>query len=95
MNMHGQWHRSTRCANGACLEMTWTSSSFCANGSCLEAKWTKSSYCHDGSCLEARCDHEIVSVRDNKLGDGSPILNFDKDAWRRFVAGVKADDFRS
>ena len=73
----------------------WRRSSYCANGACLEMAWTASSYCANGSCLEARCDHGVVSVRDNKLGGGadSPILGYSAESWRAFLAGVKAGDF--
>ncbi len=70
----------------------WRRSSYCANGACLET-WTRSTFCSSGNCVECRDSGEAVLVRDSKLGDTSPILGFDTDAWRHFIGAVKADAF--
>jgi hypothetical protein len=84
------WRTSTHSnPNGACVECAgwtdWGVSSFSfANGNCIQ--WRKSTHCQSGECLEARGG---VQVRDSKLGDGSPVLMFRGDAWRRFISGLR------
>lgn len=58
------------------------------------ATWRKSSYSNgDGECIEiADGISGAVPVRDSKDPHG-PALKFTADAWRAFVAGVRADDF--
>jgi hypothetical protein len=36
-----------------------------------------------------------TGVRDGKLGASSPVLAFGPEAWRAFVAGVAAGQFRA
>ncbi len=43
-------------------------------------------------CVEVAIKNEHVSVRDSKLTD-SPVLQFNKDEWSTFIAGVKAGEF--
>ncbi|GAA2141242.1 DUF397 domain-containing protein [Streptomyces synnematoformans] len=56
--------------------------------------WRKSSYSggNNGSCVEVADGHRTVPVRDSKDPHG-PALVFTGDAWRSFVAAVKADEF--
>jgi hypothetical protein len=64
----------------------------------VSAQWRRSSYCANGACLEmAWTQGEQALVRDSKLDGGaaSPVLAFGGPAWRSFLDGVKADDFRS
>ncbi|GAA2665194.1 hypothetical protein GCM10010400_26570 [Streptomyces aculeolatus] len=59
------------------------------------SSWRKSSYsgASNGSCVEiADGHHPTVPVRDSKDPHG-PALVFTGDAWRSFVAAVKADEF--
>ena len=72
--MTGSWRKSTYSA---------------ANGNCLE--WRKSSRsANNGACGEVAVTHDALLVRDSKLGDRSPVLAFSFQAWRRFMAGLKA-----
>jgi hypothetical protein len=73
-----RWRRSTRCSNGACLEVA--------------GPWTTASYSSDTwNCVEARQPSRgTVWVRDSKLGARSPVLEFDAAAWTAFIDGLKA-----
>jgi uncharacterized protein DUF397 len=59
-------------------ELNWRTSSFTDNGTCVEVADLP-----DGGRL----------VRDTKLGDASPVLQYTAAEWRAFVAGVKAGEF--
>ncbi|TDC59279.1 DUF397 domain-containing protein [Actinomadura sp. GC306] len=54
--------------------------------------WRKSSYSEaDGNCLEvAHCTSGKISVRDSKLGDSSPILDFSPREWFAFSQAVRS-----
>lgn len=55
------------------------------NGECLEWRWLKSSYSNGGDmCVEAR-QRGTVQVRDSKLGDASPVVEYTPAAWRAFI----------
>jgi hypothetical protein len=55
--------------------------------------WVKSSHSDpDNACVEVAQLPNAVGVRDSKDQDG-PVLAFGPDAWRGFVAGVKAGQF--
>ncbi|MFJ8437178.1 DUF397 domain-containing protein [Kitasatospora sp. NPDC094019] len=56
--------------------------------------WRKSSHSDNGGeCVEIALDAPgLVPVRDSKDPSG-PNLAFPADAWRAFVAGVRAGDF--
>ncbi|GHF41115.1 hypothetical protein GCM10018790_18430 [Kitasatospora xanthocidica] len=56
--------------------------------------WRKSTYSNgDGDCVEvADGITGIIPVRDSK-DPGGPILSFDANAWRAFVAGIQAGEF--
>ncbi|WP_035799656.1 DUF397 domain-containing protein [Kitasatospora mediocidica] len=58
------------------------------------AAWFKSSHSDAKSaCVEAAfIGPDVMPVRDSKDPDG-PALVFRADAWRAFVAGVRAGDF--
>lgn len=53
--------------------------------------FTKSSYSQGNSnCVEVEVER-AVRVRDSKLGDRSPVLQFTGRAWRAFLAQYKED----
>ena len=57
------------------------------------ADWRKSARsAHNGCCVEVAMRPGAVGVRDSKDPSG-PVLIFDVDAWRAFVAGVKRGEF--
>ncbi|MFW6691781.1 DUF397 domain-containing protein [Streptomyces sp. MAR4 CNX-425] len=58
------------------------------------SSWRKSSYSggSGGSCVEVADGQPAVPVRDSKDPHG-PALVFTGEAWRSFVAAVKADEF--
>ena len=54
------------------------------------ATWTKSSYSTgNGACVEVKSPSATMAVRDSKVLEG-PTLAFPADAWKAFVAAVKA-----
>lgn len=57
----------------------------------------KSSYSADNlCCVEVAVASDRVLIRDSKVARSpfaSPILTFNPDEWRAFVAGVKAGEF--
>ncbi|MGW2543182.1 DUF397 domain-containing protein [Kitasatospora sp. NPDC001574] len=60
----------------------------------IGARWIKSSYSGGGgACVEVAdgCPG-LMPVRDSKDPDG-PALRFPADAWRSFVAAVRAGEF--
>jgi hypothetical protein len=73
----------------------WRKSSRSVNDvTCVEIAWRKSSRSADaGNCVEVAERPDAVLVRDSKLGDGSPVLEFARAAWDMFVVGVKAGEF--
>jgi Domain of unknown function (DUF397) len=50
----------------------------------------------NGNCVEVATSHDqnTVGVRDSKDRDGA-ILEFDRAAWQRFIAGVRTSEFGS
>lgn len=54
-------------------------------------KWVKSSYSQgNGACVEIKSPVlSAMAVRDSKVSEG-PTLAFPADAWKAFVASVKA-----
>ena len=57
--------------------------------------WIRSSFCESSGCVEVtevqdvggdECD---VLVRDSKIGDDSPVLQFSRVAWRAFADAIK------
>lgn len=62
----------------------------------IEREWEKSfaSEPNGGSCVEVDMSQPgEVAVRDDKLGETSPILTFDHDEWSAFLIAVKAGQF--
>jgi hypothetical protein len=53
-----------------------------------ELNWRTSSRSGGGACVEVASDDDYVYVRDSKDPRG-PILTFDRDAFREFIAFVK------
>jgi hypothetical protein len=74
----------------------WKKSSFSGGaGMCVEV-FRKSTFSGTrGSCVDVHRHNDGTGamVRDTKLGDNSPILNFDEEEWVAFIAGVKAGEF--
>ena len=55
------------------------------------AAWrTPSASSGGGNCAEAGTGTGVTAVRDSKLGDASPVLEFGPGARRAFTAAVKA-----
>ncbi len=48
----------------------WHRSSYCANGACIDVRWTRSSHCMANSCVEVATDTDRIHVRDSKQDDG-------------------------
>jgi hypothetical protein len=60
-----------------------------ARSNCLEAAFRKSSRSGcNGNCAEAALRDGSVLVRDSKLGEGSPVLEFTPAAWQAFLASI-------
>jgi hypothetical protein len=77
--MTDQWNKSTR-SN--------------PSGNCLETRWKKSTRSGAaGHCVEAQIQDGTVQVRDTKLGEASPILNFTRDEWTAFLGGANDGEF--
>lgn len=79
-----------RCDGGA-LTVVWRKASCCASGERIEAaSWRKSARSgYNGNCVESGHGPGVVGVRDSKLGDASPVLEFPAEAWRAFTAKLK------
>ncbi|MEU4829069.1 DUF397 domain-containing protein [Streptosporangium sp. NPDC023615] len=68
---------------------TVTSSEFAGSP---DLPWRASSFCNNGSCVEvARLPNGGMAVRDNKLGDDSPVLRFTPREWESFVESVRSE----
>lgn len=63
------------------------------NGDCVEVatSWRKSRHSEpNGNCVEAaRAVAGTVGVRDSKLREDSPILEFTREEWAAFLARVQ------
>ncbi len=60
------------------------------------APWRKSSRSNNGAANCVECASLFgtgVGVRDSKLGEGSPVLAFERVDWSRFLASVKDGSF--
>ena len=57
-----------------------------------DVTWRKASKSvFEGNCVEVGVAGDEVGIRDSKLGADSPVLTFDRAAFRAFVDDVKAD----
>jgi hypothetical protein len=54
--------------------------------------WRRSRRCASGACVEVAQVEDRYLIRDSKNPDGAP-LDFDREAWEDFLAGVKSDEF--
>lgn len=100
------WIKSSKCEQGACVEVEFSTSSKCEGGSCVEVGFTtstkcdtnacvevgfaKSTKCNAGECVEVQMGQD-VAVRNSKIP--GEVVWFDHDEWRAFVAGVKGGEF--
>lgn len=58
---------------------------------CAEVRWVKAeASTTNGECVQVHPCGDVVWVRDSKLGDASPRLEFQADVWREWLAVVKA-----
>jgi hypothetical protein len=56
--------------------------------------WRKSSFTDNGTCVEmADLGDDIIGVRDSKLGDDSPVLQFSRAEVAAWLEGSKAGEF--
>ena len=56
--------------------------------------WRKATASGNNGCVElAPLPDGGIAVRDSKLGDDSPILQFDQHEFTSFVRGVRAGEF--
>lgn len=54
--------------------------------------WRKSTYCDTSACVEVGRIGDRIALRDSKDPEG-PVLQFDRQEWNAFVAGVGAGEF--
>jgi hypothetical protein len=57
-----------------------------------EADWKRSTLCATGSCVEVAITGRHVAIRDSKRDPGL-VLQFDRNAWKDFLAGVRNGEF--
>lgn len=58
----------------------------------MNLSWRKSSYSSEtANCVEVSRTADAVYVRDSKAGNDSAVLEFEPDAWRFFLKGMRAD----
>jgi hypothetical protein len=57
-----------------------------------EAGWRRASHCASSGCVEFALIGDEIALRDSKQA-GGPMLTYNRDEWRTFVAGVKAGEF--
>lgn len=56
--------------------------------------WRKATFSDNNGCVElADLGDGFVGVRDDKLGDNSPVLGFTKAEFAAFLLGAKAGEF--
>lgn len=57
-------------------------------------EWRKSSFSDNNGCVSfADLGGGLVGVRDSKLGDNSPVLQFDRHEIAALLDGCKAGEF--
>lgn len=66
----------------------WKRSTRCSTGACVTVLYRRSSHCESGACIEVGQSADAVLVRDSK-DPNSPVLTFDTEAWKAFIADVK------
>ncbi|MEU8006469.1 DUF397 domain-containing protein [Catellatospora sp. NPDC049111] len=54
--------------------------------------WRKSKRCDTTACIEVAMIDSNIALRDSKNPEG-PVLQFTREEWDAFVAGVEAGDF--
>lgn len=61
----------------------------------MQHNWQAPNRCspRGDNCVEVDIQPGAIYVRDGKLGDDSPIHQFDPAEWDAFVASVKAGQF--
>lgn len=62
----------------------------------MNSVWVKSSFSgSEGSCVEVDSTSTpgTIRMRDSKLGEASPVLNFNKEEWEAFRLGVVDGQF--
>ncbi len=67
-----------------------------SNGACVQAaSWrTSTASMSNGHCVQAAHGGGVIGVRDTQQADGAGrvIIEVHSDAWRRFIAAVKAGE---
>jgi hypothetical protein len=59
-----------------------------------DLRWRTSSFTDNGTCVEvADLPDGGRLVRDTKLGEASPVLQYTGAEWQAFIAGVKVGEF--
>ena len=72
------WVKS--CESSQCVKTMWVSA--CSTGGCVKVAWK----CGGGECVAVGHLADRVLVRDGKLGEESPVLEFTPSGWRGFCA---------
>ncbi|GAA2813917.1 DUF397 domain-containing protein [Saccharopolyspora taberi] len=85
--------------NWADVRFTKSSYSGTNGGNCVElgiawtdVEFTKSSYSTNdgGNCVELGNAASVIGIRDSKLGEHSPVLEFTPNAFRAFLTHLKS-----
>ena len=58
-----------------------------------ETTWSKSTFCSSADCVEVGRSGDTVVVRNSRGADLGAVLEFSRDEWRAFIAGVKEAEF--
>jgi hypothetical protein len=85
------WRKSSFSGANGCVEVgPWKSA--CDSGTCVEET---STFCSSGSCVAVTHEDHRVLVRDSKLKDSSPVIEFTPSGWRSFLIVAAEWDRRS